>query len=148
MTDILSPYYLWIQSLHIISVVAWMAALFYLPRLFVYHAMNTDKPDVVATLKIMQGKLLKVIMTPAMIATWVFGVLLVVAQPDWMKDGWMHTKLLLVVLLSGYHGWCVKTHKTFLKDANTHSHVFYRYMNEVPTLLMITIVVLVVVKPF
>ncbi|MCH8542725.1 MAG: protoporphyrinogen oxidase HemJ [Alcanivorax sp.] len=138
---------LWIKAFHIIAVVTWFAALFYLPRLFVYHAMAEDTVSR-ERFKIMERKLYRGIMTPSMIATLVLGFWLVYLNPAWMKGGWMHAKLLLVFLLVGYHHVCLVYMKKFAADANTKSHVFYRWFNEVPVVLLIAIVVLVVVKPF
>lgn len=138
---------LWIKAFHIIAVVTWFAALFYLPRLFVYHAMAEDTVSR-ERFKIMERKLYRGIMTPSMIVTLVLGFWLVYLNPAWMKGGWMHAKLLLVFLLVGYHHVCLAYMKKFAADANTKSHVFYRWFNEVPVVLLIAIVVLVVVKPF
>ncbi|MBZ2189450.1 protoporphyrinogen oxidase HemJ [Alcanivorax sp. JB21] len=138
---------LWVKAFHIIAVVTWFAALFYLPRLFVYHAMAEDAVSR-ERFKIMERKLYRGIMTPSMIATLVLGFWLVYLNPAWMKGGWMHAKLLLVFLLVGYHHVCLAYMKKFAADANTRSHVFYRWFNEVPVVLLIAIVVLVVVKPF
>lgn len=141
--------YEWLRALHIIAIIAWMAALFYLPRLFVYHAetagAGSDKSE---TFKIMERKLLKIIMNPAMIASWIFGLLLLWANPYLLQEGWMHAKLLAVVLLSAYHGVCVKWTRTFAQDRNVRSGKYYRLMNEVPTVLMIVIVIAAVVQPF
>ena len=138
---------LWVKAFHIISLVCWFAGIFYLPRLFVYHAACEDQPGR-ERFKIMERKLYRGIMTPSMIATLVLGFWLVYLNPAWMKGGWMHAKLLLVFLLVGYHHVCLAYMKKFAADANTRSHVFYRWFNEVPVVLLIAIVVLVVVKPF
>ena len=139
--------YLWIKALHIVAVVCWFAALFYLPRLFVYHAMSEDEPSK-ARFIIMERKLYRGIMTPSMIATLVFGFWLLYLNPAWVQMGWMHLKLLLVALLIAYHMMCGAQLKRFARAENARSHVFYRWFNEVPVLLLIVIVVLVVVKPF
>lgn len=138
---------LWVKAFHIIAVVTWFAALFYLPRLFVYHAMAEDSVSR-ERFKIMERKLYRGIMTPSMIATLVLGFWLLWLNPVWMKMGWMHVKLLLVFLLVGYHHVCLAYMKKFAADANTKSHVFYRWFNEVPVVLLIAIVILAVVKPF
>lgn len=148
MTDFLVGGYLWWQALHIISVIAWMAGLFYLPRLYVYHAQVLSGSEASETFKVMESKLLRIIMNPSMIASWLFGLLMLVAQPRWLEEGWMHGKLLLVVLLTGYHMVLARWRRSFADDANTRSHRFYRMANEIPTVLMIGIVILVVVKPF
>jgi putative membrane protein len=138
----------WILSLHIISMVAWMAGMFYLPRLFVYHADAKVGSELSETFKIMERRLLRIIMTPAMILTWVFGIwLIVLSDFTYLKMGWMHSKLLLVVLMSGLHGFFAASVRRFAQDANKRSAKFWRIMNEAPTLLLIGIVILVVVKP-
>ena len=138
----------WILSLHIISMVAWMAGMFYLPRLFVYHADAKAGSELSETFKIMERRLLRIIMTPAMILTWVFGIwLIVLSDFTYLKMGWMHSKLLLVLLMSGLHGFFAASVRHFAQDANKRSAKFWRIMNEAPTLLLIGIVILVVVKP-
>jgi putative membrane protein len=149
MQDFIATHYLWVQALHLIALISWMAGIFYLPRLFVYHAEAEKGSELSETLKIMERKLLKIIMNPAMIATWVFGLLLLHSNIGLMTgQGWMHAKLLLVVLMSCFHGYLAYTRKIFLRDENKKPHKFYRKINEVPTLLMIAIVILAVVKPF
>lgn len=138
---------LWVKALHIISVICWFAALFYLPRLFVYHAMAEDETGR-ERFKIMERKLYRGIMTPSMIASVVFGLWLLHYFPGYLKAGWMHVKLAAVVLLLGYHFLCGHYLKLFRDDRNTRSHVYYRYFNEAPVLLLVLIVILVVVKPF
>lgn len=137
----------WITALHVISVIAWMAALLYLPRLFVYHAQVEAGSEVSETFKVMERRLLKVIGTPAMIASLVFGLILL-GQPGLFDQGWIHAKLLLLVGMFAMHGFYAKWRKDFEADRNTRPHTFYRWMNEVPTVLMICIVILAVVKPF
>ncbi|MFC0219453.1 putative membrane protein [Pseudochelatococcus lubricantis] len=139
--------YEWLKALHIISVIAWMAAMLYLPRLFVYHAEAVPGSDRIAAFKVMERRLYKAIMTPAMIATWVFG-LIIAYEGGWFAAGWFHGKLLLVVILSGVHGFLGAELRRFAADKITRSPRFYRIVNEVPTLLMILIVILVVLKPF
>lgn len=148
MQDFLADHYLWIKSLHIMAVISWMAGIFYLPRLYVYHADAEKGSELSETFKIMERKLLKVIMNPAMIAAWIFGLLMLHTNPDLMSQGWMHAKLFLVLVMSGFHGYLARTRKVFLRDENKKSHKFYRKINEVPTLLMIVIVALAVTKPF
>jgi len=135
----------WIKSLHIIAIVSWMAGLLYLPRLFVYHAMAEDQIGR-DRFKIMERKLMKAIMTPAMIASLVFGFWLWLGYG--FKGGWLLAKLALVITLVVYHFWCAATMKKLANDQIPHGHVFYRWLNEVPAVLMIAIVILVVVKPF
>ena len=139
--------YLWIKALHLISVVTWFAALFYLPRLFVYHAMAEDEISR-ERFKVMERKLYRGIMTPSMIAVLVFGGWLLYLNPGLMKMGWMHAKLALVFLLIGYHHVCLAYMKKFERDANSKSHVFYRWFNEAPVLILIAVICLAVVKPF
>jgi len=142
--------YLIFKSLHVISIIAWMAGLLYLPRLFVYHADAKPGSDVSETFKVMERRLLKAIMTPAMLASWGFGLWLAFGEGvvDMATDFWFHAKLLCVVLLSAFHMALAKWRKGFETDSNAHPARFYRFMNEVPTVLMIVIVFLVVVKPF
>lgn len=143
-----SEYYLWFQAFHIIAVMAWMAAMLYLPRLFVYHAQTDIGTPQSETFKVMERRLLRYIGTPAMIVTWVLGMCLLAGNPQVMSDGWMHVKLLLVFLLSGFHGACAGWMKKFARDENTKSDKFYRVANEIPTVFMVIIVILAVVKPF
>jgi putative membrane protein len=141
--------YLWIKALHVVAVISWMAAMLYLPRLFVYHASLVPGPHAGAqseTFKVMERRLLKAIMTPAMIATWIFGLILV-WQSGYYAAGWLQAKVALVLAMSGIHGWLARMVKDFAADRNTRGHKFYRVLNEAPTLLMVVIVVLVVVKP-
>jgi len=140
-------YMLWIKALHIISVIAWMAGMLYLPRLFVYH-VDAEKGSVQSeTFKRMESRLLRAIINPAMIATWVFGLWLAWKSFHFM-GGWLHAKLLLVFLLSGLHGYLSAAQRKFANDANTKSARHWRMVNEIPTVLMVLIVILVVVKPF
>lgn len=140
--------YQWMVALHVMAWASWMAGLFYLPRLFVYHAEQANAGGETAEVfKVMERKLLGFIMRPAMLVTWATGLYLLYAGSWWM-DGWMHAKLLLVVLMTGAHHMMQKWMKTFAADANTRSGKFYRVMNEVPTLFFIGIVILVIVKPF
>ncbi|GLS27878.1 protoporphyrinogen oxidase HemJ [Marinibactrum halimedae] len=139
---------LWVKALHIVSMVSWFAVLFYLPRLFVYHA-NTEDEAGKERFKIMEKKLYRGIGTPSIIATIIFGGWLVSASPSYyFSSGWFHAKLTLVVLLIGYHHMCGAMVKRFARDENTRSHVFYRWFNEVPVIFLLGIVILVVVKPF
>lgn len=147
--DFLVDLYLPIKALHIIAVISWMAGLLYMPRLFVYHVDAPAGSPQSETFKIMEDRLLRVIMTPAMIATWIFGLLLsVMPNVDGWSSGWFHAKLLFVLVLSGIHGLFAKLRKDFAADANQRPARFFRIINEVPTVLMIGIVFLVVLKPF
>jgi putative membrane protein len=138
--------YLWLKALHVMAVISWMAGLFYLPRLFVYHAQVGPGPQS-EIFKTMEGKLLRVIMRPAMTATWLTGIYLAVAGEHW-REGWFHAKAALVVAMTAAHYYDAVLVRVFAADANTRSDRFYRYLNEAPTLLMIGIVTLAVVKPF
>jgi len=139
--------YLWIKTLHIIAVISWMAALLYLPLLLVYHCSAVKGSIQSVTFKIMERRLLKAIALPAMIVTWLAGLWLVYETGAW-RSGWMHAKLVLVLALSAAHGMQSKWVREFAADANQRPERFYRLMNEVPTVLMIGIVILAVVKPF
>jgi putative membrane protein len=139
--------YLWLKAFHAIAVIAWMAGMLYLPRLFVYHS-ETQKGSIQSeTFKIMERRLLKAIINPAMIVTWVLGLYLV-WDGGWYTSGWMHAKFALVLIMSGLHGVYVRRLKEFAADRNTRPAKYYRILNEVPTVLMIGIVILVIVKPF
>ena len=139
---------LWVKAFHIIAVVCWFAALFYLPRLFVYHAQSTDLEST-ERFKVMERKLYRGIMTPSAIATVLLGFWIVSYNADYyFSAGWFHAKLFLVVLLLGYHHACGRLLKKFANDTNTHSHKFYRWFNEFPVLVLIGVCILVVVKPF
>jgi protoporphyrinogen IX oxidase len=139
-----------VKAFHIIAVIAWMAGMLYLPRLFVYHADAAPGTQLSETLKVMEARLLRVIINPAMAATWILGLLLVFAFDvvDIRADGWLHAKLTFVLIMSGLHGVFSRWRKDFAADRNQRTARFYRIANEVPTVLMIAIVLLVVIKPF
>lgn len=139
--------FLWIKALHIIFVITWMAALFYLPRLFVYHAMSDDTPSS-ERFKIMERKLYRGIMTPSMVLATLFGAWLIYLVPGYFQMGWLHAKLTFVIGLIGYHFYCRHLMVQFRDDKNTRSHVWFRWFNEVPVIALFAIVILVVVKPF
>ncbi|MCR9087956.1 MAG: protoporphyrinogen oxidase HemJ [Rhodobacteraceae bacterium] len=148
--DFLSGVYPWTKALHLISVIAWMAGLFYLPRLFVYHVERVDTAsDTDALFQVMEAKLLRLIMNPAMIAAWLFGLALI-ATPGVIDWGavWPYTKFASVLGMTWFHHWLGLRRKDFLSGANTRSGRDYRLMNEVPTVLMVIIVISVIVKPF
>jgi len=147
MTDFLISLYPWTKALHIISVIAWMAGLFYLPRLFVYHCEEGDREGIDGLFQIMERRLLRAIMNPAMIATWVFGLALVFTPGivDW-GSVWPWTKAVAVLIMTWFHHWLAKRRKDFMEGRNRVSGRQYRLMNEVPTVLMIVIVVSVVVR--
>jgi putative membrane protein len=144
--------YEWIKALHIIAVIAWMAGMLYLPRLFVYHCAAETGSVQSETFKVMEQRLLRGIINPAMIATWVLGLWLAWLGPDsrygWFASSWLWAKIILVLALSAVHGLLARWRKDFAQDCNRHSQKFYRIINEVPTVLMILIVLLVVLKPF
>jgi putative membrane protein len=139
--------YLWLKAFHIIAVIAWMAGMLYLPRLFVYHTAAEPGSQQAKTFAVMERRLLTYIMTPAMALTWILGVALMV-EGQLFAAGWLHAKLVLVVVMSGMHGAMSRWARDFRDGRNTRSQKFYRIINEVPTILMIIIVILVVVKPF
>ena len=139
---------LWVKAFHLVAIVCWFAALFYLPRLFVYHSQASDLLSL-ERFKIMERKLYRGIATPSMLATIVLGIwLLSYNLEGYLQSGWLHAKLTLVAVLVTYHLYCGKLLKRFAMNTNTRSHVFYRWFNEFPVLLLIAIIILVVVKPF
>jgi putative membrane protein len=135
---------LWVKSFHIVFVVTWFAGLFYLPRLFVYHATTTDLPGI-ERFKVMERKLYYGIMTPSAVLTVIFGMWLWLGYG--ITGGWLHAKLLLVLMLVAYHLYCGRLLADFKHDRNCHGHVYYRWFNEIPVLILIAVVILVVVKP-
>jgi len=149
MSDTLTLLHPWIKALHVIAMVAWMAGLFYLPRLYVYHCDTVPGSMESERFKVMERRLLKQITTPAMLTTWIFGILLVLTPGvlDW-GWGWWRVKLAAVVLLSGFHGMLARWRRDFLVDRNVRPQRFYRLANEVPTLLLVVIVAMVIVRPF
>lgn len=140
--------YDWIKALHVISIIAWMAGLLYLPRLFVYHCEVAAGSEASETFKVMERRLLRAIMNPAMITSWIFGITLLVLNPGWFEMGWIHAKLAFVVGLTAVHMMMARWRRAFAEDRNQRPQRFFRIMNEVPTLLMIGVVIFVVVKPF
>lgn len=149
MIDFLISYFLWIKALHIILVICWMAGLLYLPRLFAYHATVEKGTPTSEIFKRMERRLMKIIMNPAMIGTFLMGGLLLITPGAiaW-HDGWLHLKLVLVLVLAGAHGYFARCLKAFERDANPHSEKFYRLINEIPSIIMVAIVILAIVKPF
>jgi protoporphyrinogen IX oxidase len=139
--------YQWLLAFHIIAVIAWMAGMLYLPRLFVYHCEAEPGSKQSETFKVMERRLLKAIINPAMIVAWVLGIWLAWAG-GWYTSPWFHAKLVLALTLSAVHGFFVRWVRDFAADRNQHSQKFYRIINEIPTILMIGIVLLVVLKPF
>jgi putative membrane protein len=148
MTELISEYYLWVKALHIISIIAWMAGLLYLPRLFVYHADAAPDSENAKTFIIMERRLLRAIMNPAMIASWLSGILMIVGNPYLFDNGWMHVKFSLVIVMSIVHMVFSRIRKNFEAGKNEKSHTYYRFINEIPTILMIIIVVMAVAEPF
>lgn len=142
-----SGLYLWLKALHVIAIISWMAGMLYLPRLFVYHCEAEIGSPQSETFKVMERRLLRYIVNPAMTVAWAVGLWLAWDQ-GWWREAWFHAKLVLVVGLSAVHGMFSGWVKDFAADRNTRSQKFYRILNEVPTLLMIGIVILVIVKPF
>lgn len=139
--------YVWLKAAHIISVIAWMAGMLYLPRLFVYHCKAVSGGELSDTLKVMERRLVKAIMTPAMVATWVFGIWLAI-EGQWWKAPWLHGKLLLVIAMTAMHVYLAHAQRGFATDERPGREGYWRLMNEVPTVLMIAIVIFVVIKPF
>ena len=139
---------LWVKAWHLIFMVSWFAGLFYLPRLYVYHAMSDDKPSI-ERFKVMERKLFYGIMTPAMIATFAFGIWLLTYNWDfYWSQTWFQIKAVLLILLVIYHGICWKQLITFRDDKNPHGHVYFRFFNELPVFALIFIVILAIVRPF
>ena len=147
MNETLLPFYLWIKAFHIMAVIAWMAGMLYLPRLFVYHCETEVGTPEYERFKVMERKLMRIIVNPSMVAVWVLGLTLADTIGAW-NQGWFHAKLLLVTGMSALHGMLSRWRRDFEQGKNTKSQRFYRIVNEVPAVLMALIVILVVVKPF
>lgn len=139
--------YEWIKAFHVIAVISWMAGMLYLPRLFVYHCDAEIGSKQSETFKVMERRLLKGIINPAMILTWLLGLYMVWAG-HWYSAGWFQAKFVLILVMSGIHGFFTRCVRDFANDRNIRSQKFYRIINEIPTVLMICIVMLVIVKPF
>jgi putative membrane protein len=139
--------YDWLKALHIISVIAWMAGMLYLPRLFVYHVASAVGSESSEVFKVMERRLLRFIINPAMVVTWIIGLWMAISA-NWFQAGWFHGKLTLLLLLTFCHVMFARWTRHFQNDQNIHSQRFFRIMNEVPTVLMIGIVILVIIKPF
>ncbi len=139
--------YDWIKALHVVAIISWMAGMLYLPRLFVYHADIKSGTEQSETFKLMEGRLLRVIINPAMVISWIAGLWLA-WQAGFYKQGWFHAKFLLVILLSAVHGYLSANVRAFAEDRNVKDSRHWRIVNEVPTVLMIGIIILVIVKPF
>lgn len=149
MTEIVSILYPWIKALHVMAVIAWMAGMFYLPRLFVYHAERAEiGSELDLTFQVMEEKLLRVIINPAMIVAWICGLVMIWQGAfDW-GSAWSWIKIVAVLVMSWFHGWLSTRRKEFVRGENTRSGRVYRLMNEVPTVLMVIIVTMVIVRPF
>ena len=148
LVEFFQEYYYWLLSFHIISVISWMAGMFYLPRLFVYHTRLEKGSYASEMFKEMERKLMRIIINPAMTAAWIFGLALSFGQDSWSAGGWFYIKFVAVLLMSGFHGYLSKWRRAFEKDENKHPEKYFRMMNEVPTILMIIIVFMVFLKPF
>lgn len=145
--DWLAPFYNWLKVFHILAFTAWMAGLLYLPRLFIYHFQAEPNGEAAKLFTVMEKKLLKLIMNPAMIATWLFGLLMVAAMPDWGNDGWFMIKFVAVLALSGFHGFLSANRKKFAAGEKPRTEKFWRMANEIPFGLMAVIVFMVILKP-
>jgi putative membrane protein len=139
--------YLWLKALHVIAVIAWMAGILYLPRLFVYHAMQVPGSEMSEIFKVMERRLLKYIMNPAMIIAFLLGGWLIIINPDLLEESWMQFKVIALVIMTGVHASLSRWRRFFAIDENSFSPRFFRIINEVPTVLMIAIVLLAVIKP-
>ena len=145
--QVATQWYLWLKAFHVIAVIAWMAGMLYLPRLFVYHSETTPGSPESERFKLMERRLLRVIINPSMIAVWILGVTLAFVTRDYVY-GWLQTKFVLVLVLSGLHGFFASATKQLQGDERRYSQRFFRILNEVPALLMVAIVILAVVKPY
>lgn len=146
MIDFILEHRAWFLAFHVISVICWMAGMFYLPRLFIYHCDLEVGSDASEMFKLMERRLLRLIINPAMMGTWIFGFCLAFAGEFWATP-WFLAKFSLVIIMSGFHGFLARWRRYFARDDNRHTQSFYRKMNEVPTILMIIIVLLVFVRP-
>lgn len=146
MIDFFAEYYRVFLSLHIIAVISWMAGMFYMPRLFVYHTRLAAGTEASEMFKEMERKLIRIIINPAMILAWVFGLCMAFGQDLWGSH-WFHVKFILVILMSSFHGYLSRWRRQFARDENSHDEKFFRRVNEIPTILMIIIVFLVIMKP-
>ena len=144
----MQDYFMWYKAIHVISVISWMAAMFYMPRLFAYHTRAEVGSEMDKTFQMMEYKLLKIIMTPSMIGTYFFGILIAYIYGFVALGVWFHIKMIAVLGLTIFHGALAKWRKDFMNGNNQHSEKFYRLINEIPPILMIVAVVMVIVKPF
>lgn len=148
MAEFLAGIYLWIKALHIIAIIAWMAGMMYLPRLFVYHHQSEKGGEAEATFVVMERRLLKGIMNPSIVAVWVLGLAMLYAAPGALSSGWFHAKLAAVLVISGIHGFYAASMRKFAAGERPRSEKFWRIINEAPFILLIAVVFLAVVKPF
>ncbi len=147
MIEFFATYYNWFLFLHIVTVISWMAGMFYMPRLFVYHSRLAVGSEASEMFKEMERKLIRIIINPAMILAWIFGLCMAFGQDYW-GDIWFQVKFFCVMVMSAFHGFLSRWRRQFARDENTHSEKFYRIVNEIPTIFMIFIVFLVIMKPF
>lgn len=144
----MGDFYLWIKAIHVIAIIAWMAGMLYLPRLYVYHAAADIDPATAETFKVMERRLLRAITTPAMIVSLVTGAWLILMVPEHLNEGWLHAKIALVAVMVAVHGMLARHRRLFANDQNRRSTLYFRVLNEVPTVLLIGIIILVIVRPF
>ena len=148
MTAFLASIYLWIKAVHLIAVIAWMAGMMYLPRLFIYHHQSEPGGEAERNFVVMERRLLKGIINPSMGAVWILGILMLIAVPGTLSEGWFHVKLAIVIAISGVHGFYANARRKFEAGERPRTEKFWRIMNEVPFIGLIVIVILVIVKPF
>lgn len=144
----LSGIYLWIKALHVIAIIAWMAGMMYLPRIFVYHHRCEKGGEAERQFAVMERRLLRGVMNPAMAAVWILGILMLIANPAILSAGWFHVKLTLVVALSAIHGFYAASRKKFEAGERPGREKFWRIMNEIPFVILIVVVVMAIVEPF
>ncbi len=148
MIALLQSFYLWIKAIHLVMVIAWMAGMLYLPRLFIYHHQSEKGGEAERFFVVMERRLLKGIINPAMIAVWILGILMLIANRELLSSGWFHVKFALVLAISGIHGFYAAARRKFEAGERPRTEKFWRIMNEVPFLMLVVIVVLVITKPF
>ena len=144
----MGDFYLWVKAVHVIAIIAWMAGMLYLPRLFVYHAAAAVDTATSETFKVMERRLLRAITTPAMIVSLISGAWLILMVPEHLSEGWLHAKIALVIVMVAAHGLLARHRRLFADDQNRQSARYFRILNEVPTVLLIGIIILVIVRPF
>ena len=144
----MGDFYLWVKAVHVIAIIAWMAGMLYLPRLFVYHAATAVGSAISETFKVMERRLLRAITTPAMIVSLISGAWLILMAPEYLSEGWLHAKIALVIIMVAAHGLLARHRRLFADDQNRQSPRYFRILNEVPTILLIGIIIFVIVRPF